>query len=160
MTITIASTGFEQSIICKNEGEKPYTTIKRAIRETVWAAYLQGASSFYVNCQYGVPLWAAEAVCAMKRYNGIRLHIVVPYEEQCRDWSEEQRDRYYTVHQQADSVIFAEKQYSENCYRAADNIMTDNSDCVIVFGKKEEIYICRIAEKKRLPVRFVDADRF
>lgn len=85
MIYTIVSTGFENDIQCKNEHEPPYLGIKKRLREAIWEAYCGGAYEFYVNCEYGVPLWAAEMICALKMYNKIKLHIVVPYEEQCRD---------------------------------------------------------------------------
>ncbi len=79
MNCTIISTGFENRLTCKNEYEKPYPEMKQILRETIWKAYCSGYTDFYVNCEHGIPLWAAEIICALKLYNNIKLHIIILY---------------------------------------------------------------------------------
>ena len=116
MICAIISTGEELLLECKNEHEMPYTEIKTKLREKIWELYRKGFNSFYVNCEYGVPLWAAEIICAMKMYNNIELHIVVPHEEQSINWNEEYRDRYYNAHICADDVYTISTRCHKNCY--------------------------------------------
>lgn len=80
MICTIVSTGEELNILCKNEKETPYPEIKSKLREKIWELYCRGYNSFFMNCEYGVPLWCAEIVSAMKIYNDIELHIAMPYD--------------------------------------------------------------------------------
>lgn len=134
---SIISTGYEKGFIYENEYEEPYVTIKKKLRKIIWQAFVHGADSFYVNCERGIPLWAAEIICELKEDNDIHLHIVIPYEEHCLNWSEEYRNRYYAVHHKADTVGFAEKQKSPDSYRLADKIMIKNSDMVFIFGKDD-----------------------
>ncbi|MBQ8296479.1 MAG: DUF1273 family protein [Ruminococcus sp.] len=156
MTYTITSTGSETNLNCRNEHEEPYRSIKKTLLRTIWTAYRSGADSFCVNCEYGIPLWAAEAICALKLYNYISLHIVIPFEEQCRDWSEDLRNRYYAVHEKANSVTFAEKQYSEYCYNTADEIMAQSSNEIIIFGdKKNPLYIAEFSSINHIPVKWI-----
>lgn len=136
MVCTIISDGEELLHQCKNENEKPYPEIKKRLREIIWSLYQSGFDIFYLNCEYGVPLWAAEIICALKIYNDMELHIVTPYEEQAVNWCEEHRERYFKVHSKADSVVMASTQYCDNCYEYADNIMIDESDLLAVFGEK------------------------
>ena len=60
----------------------------------------------------------------------------MPYEEQAKDWYENQRDRYFSVHDLADDVYMLEKQYYEDCYDDANEYMIDQSDLLLVFGCK------------------------
>ena len=141
MVCAIISDRYEQHFACKNENEKPYTAIKAALREEIWKLYREGYDEFTVNCEYGIPLWSAEIIAALKMYNDIRLCITVPYEEQCRDWSEELRDRYYSVHASADEVIMCSPHYSAECYNKADEEMIDRSDMLMLFsGYDETVY--------------------
>ena len=71
-----------------NECELPYSKIKEQLRDTIWELYCSGYTEFYSNCEYGVSLWAAETVIALKLYNDIKHHIVMPYEEQATQWPE------------------------------------------------------------------------
>lgn len=123
----------------KNESEPPYPMIKAKLRELIWGLYCQGYDNFYVNCEYGIPLWVAEFITALKLYNDITLNIVVPYEEQSVKWAEEYRDRYFSVHEKADSVILASTQYHPECYRTAEKIMIDKSELLIICGKETEL---------------------
>lgn len=101
MTCTIISTGFEKQLTCKNELEKPYSDLKRTLWKKICEAYSMGYTTFYVNSKYSIPLWAAESICILKQNNLIKLYIVIPYEEQSKNWIEEHRNRYFTVHEKA-----------------------------------------------------------
>ena len=117
-----------------NEYEPPYSKIKEELRDTIWKLFCLGYTEFYSNCEYGIPLWAAEIVIALKMYNDIKLHIVMPYEEQAKNWSEEYRDRYFTIHEKADTVELLSYHYYDGCYEAANKEMTSRSDSVILMS--------------------------
>lgn len=70
----------------------------------------------------------------MKPLNNITLNIVVPYAEQAVQWSEEQRDRYFRLHERTDCVTLANAQYHPNCYREANQLMIDESDLLVICG--------------------------
>lgn len=134
MTCTIISTGEELSAEIKNENEPPYPLMKSRLHELIGSLYCQGYDRFCVNCEYGVPLWAAECIAVLKRFNAITLHIVIPYENQAEKWPEAYRDRYYSIHQRADEVTMASTQYHPDCYSKADQLMTDESDLLVICG--------------------------
>lgn len=149
MTCAIISNGDEKLIRNKNELDEPYITLKRKLREIIWLIYCNGYTDFYNNCEYGIPLWSSEIICALKFYNNINQHIVIPYEEQCIDWCEELRNRYYSVHEKADSVTLASTHYFDNCYDNANKIMIDKSNIILIFGKyNDEIYATKYAKSK------------
>ena len=57
MICTITSTGEEILQGYKNEYEPPLADIKGKLREIIWSLYCNGYDSFYLNCEYGIPLW-------------------------------------------------------------------------------------------------------
>lgn len=158
MNCAIISTGFESNIKCQNESERPYTDLKDVLRNKLWELFTEGYTDFYVNCEWGIPLWAAEVISALKMYNNIGLHIVVPYEEQSVRWSEDRRDRYYTVHAKADTVTFAERAYTDKSYEAADIEMIDGIDRVIIFSvdTKVKCHAEKIAAKLNVDTKVID----
>lgn len=148
MTCAIISTGEELLVKCKNEHEAPYPEIKAKLREKIWELYCSGYDSFYVNCEYGVPLWAAEIICAMKMYNNIKLHIVMPFEEQSVSWNEEYRDRYYDIHANSEDVHMINTEYYDGCYDDADRYMINMSDALLVCGQScSNLYGVRYAKE-------------
>lgn len=140
MTCTIISTGAELKLAeHKNDHEPPYTKIKARICFLIGTLSTQGYDSFYVNCEYGIPLWTAEFLAAVKRFRDIKLHIIIPYEDQAVKWEEEHRDRYFIVHQKADDVVLANTQYHPDCYREADQMMIDKSHLLVICGEEGEL---------------------
>lgn len=155
MRCTIVSNRKELALKCKNECEKPYAEIKKALLEKIRSLFLRGYDEFYVNCEYGIPLWAAETICSLQIYNDIYLYIVAPYEEQTTNWSEEHRNRYFSVHSKSDSVEFAEIQYTEDSYDIADEKMIDGSNLLLVYGsEKDNIYAVQYAKKVNCKTEF------
>lgn len=120
-----------------NEHEEPCLSIKNSLRQIIWELFCDGYDTFYLNCEYGIPMWAAEIIIALKIYNNINLNIIIPYEEQCRDWYEDIRDRYFKIHILSDNVETNCTHYDEESYILADKLMISKSDAVIFFGKKE-----------------------
>ncbi len=62
------------------------------------------------------------------------MHIAVPYEEQSKNWTEDVRDRYFAVHEQADEVVMVGTQFTVDCYETADRYMLDRSDALLICG--------------------------
>ncbi len=128
MTCTITETAPYFSDITSDQKQRLIMTILDLLR--------QGYSDFYLNCERGITLYAAEAICILKEKLAISLHIAVPFENQCAEWSEEERDRYYAIHEKADTIEFVYRRFQPDCYILADKAMLDKSDLLLVFGDK------------------------
>lgn len=153
MTCTIVTGMLTASTTKENWGNMAQ---KQRILITILELYRQGYTDFYVNCERGVSLWAAEAVCLLKNTLKIELHIIVPFENQCEEWLESERDRYYKVHEAADSVTFACRQFQPDCYQIADSLMINHSDFLLVFGKKTlACYAVTLASQAGVPVQHI-----
>ena len=135
MTCTIISAGEELHLENKNEYEKPYPIIKDKLQDLIWGLYRQGYDTFCLNCEYGVPLWAAEFIGLQKAAgNPITLNIFMPYEEQAVMWVESQRERYFKMHAIADDVVMVNTQFHPECYQETNERMVDESDLLIICG--------------------------
>lgn len=157
---TLASTDDKNMKFSGNECEKPVITLRKNLIGFIYELLRNGVTDFYVNSEYGIPLWAAEIIIGMKMYNDVRLHIVAPYKGQCQGWPEEWRNKYYRTHEKADSIKFIGCQYSQDCYKKAYEIMADASRCIYVFGyNSEDSYIVGYAEEKGKNVIRVDMDK-
>lgn len=149
MTYTIISDGSE----LLNSKHSSRAVMKRRLRKYIDIMSRGGNAKFYVNCEDGVPLWAAEIICGLKKSRTIELHIVMPYEEQAADWSAQQRRRYFSVHEMADSVSMASTRYHEDCYNKADEMMLNKSDVLAVFSAHHpyDLHAVKYAEKRGHP---------
>lgn len=157
MICTILSNGKELHLTCKNEEEKPVLTIKQKVLGMLDSLIYQSYDEFWLNCEYGVPLWAAEMLCNRKKYYDLKLNIAIPYEEQTTNWIEEQRDRYFRMHEKADSIIFVNKQYYPECYHDAERYMLEHSDLLCVFGSPaDNLPVVETAESLGIKIIFTE----
>ena len=155
MKCTILSSGDEFRTLCMNESEKPFITIKAKIWETVWELYCKGYDEFYVNCNYGIPMWTAEFILRLKATNQIALHVMTPYEEQSTKWTEELRNRYFDIHEKADSVTLVNTHYRPSCYQETTERMIDESDLLLVFGGENGApFAEEYAKKHNIPIEY------
>lgn len=140
MTCTIISTGEELLTENKNEYEPPYPQIKAELQMLISGLYAQGYDTFYCSGEYGIPLWAAEIIILSEQScAGLQLHIVMPYEEQAAHWSEELRDRWFRVHEKADSVTLASTRFHPDYYSETDRMMIEKSDLLVICGKETDL---------------------
>lgn len=101
-----------------------------------------GVKDFYSVCEQGTELWAAEIVTfVMKSDAEIKLHCIIPYEEQAAKWHSDTRELYYRVLEKATDVIYINTRYEKNCLAAARYRALEHSDCVfasVVNGSENE----------------------
>ncbi len=94
------------------------------------------------NREYGVPMWAAEIVLALRsECPGIRRHVAVPYEDQTALWNENARERYFAIHEAADTVgiLMGSLQTDvERAYHLAEQEMLRRSTVVLAVEKHRE----------------------
>ncbi len=152
MTCTIISTGEELKLVCKNENEPPYPEIKAKLREKIWELYCKGYDRFWINCEYGVPLWCGEIITALAMYNDIELNIAMPYEEQSTNWVEEHRNRFFRLHAESDNVEIISHHYTDDCYELADEHMIDESELLLVVGTEQECYSVLYAKNQGIVI--------
>ena len=113
-----------------------------------------GFMEFYANAEYGVSFFGAEAVIALRDSLSIKLNIICPHEEMANRYSREVRDRFFRLHELADSVQFVSRRFHDNCFRGADMYMIDNSD--VLMTDCADSFIARYAEKQGIQVELLD----
>lgn len=124
----------------ENENEPYIIKLKEELNLYIRMLYSVGFDTFYTNCHFGIPLWAAEMICEMKKEMPINLRLVIPYEEQASSWSEDRRDRYFKVHEQADRVIILDRRFEEKCFIVAEELMVSRSDRMLFCQRLDDEY--------------------
>lgn len=132
MTCTIASSGEEIYL-----SETEIQILRQRLIMILLSLLRRGYTDFYVNCNYGVPLWTAEGICKLKKSFPIRLHIASPHEEQCTHWIEKHRERCLAIHENADTVEFVSYPDDPSSYRRADEYMVERSSLVLVYDTQD-----------------------
>ncbi|WP_281891102.1 DUF1273 domain-containing protein [Paenibacillus sp. YYML68] len=77
--------------------------IKKAIRRRLEEALEEGLEWVIVSGQWGVELWAAQAVIELKAdYPQLQLAVITPFLEQEENWSDDKKEQYQEVLRRAD----------------------------------------------------------
>jgi uncharacterized phage-like protein YoqJ len=116
--------------------------LKLAIGEQIITLHDKGVSDFLTTAEYGFPLFAAEAVLATRLLspdNPPRLHVIMPHEGQAHRWSDSVRERFYDIHEAADSVTMLATQFTDECYIEADEFMMKRSIMLLTDGGNAEL---------------------
>lgn len=106
--------------------------LKGKIKEQIdYLIEKEGITEFFCGMEEGADLFYADYVLSKKNKNDLKLHCVIPFEEQASFYSEEDRDLYFSVAQRSDSETIINKKRVHGCKEKRDNFMLEKSDVVI-----------------------------
>ena len=92
--------------------------MKMELAQQIMVLRQQGVTHFSVACDYGVGLYAAEIINALRNDDPeLMLFCVTPYEEQATKWTPELRERYF------DTLLQNEATFHECCYHLSEQLL-------------------------------------
>ncbi len=98
----------EENIKCLN--------LKKTLRENIVSLILDDFKVFYTGMALGADIWCADIVLELKKiYSDIKLICVIPCESQADRWSPYHRDKYFSIIQKSDEVVYISKKYTKGC---------------------------------------------
>ena len=81
------------------------------------------------SLNHGAETAAAELALSLR---GASLECVIPFEEQAALWSEEERDRYFSVIEQSNKETLVTTKKQENSERYAYTYMVNSADIILL----------------------------
>lgn len=132
--------------------------IKERLRSAVIALIEQGVKFFGAGGALGFDMLAAETVLELKElYPHIRLVLVLPCppDQQTLKWNDEQRKRYYSIHDRADKVKILSPQYIDGCMLKRNRYLADKSAYLICYLRENSggtFYTVNYAQKQGLNI--------
>ncbi len=113
--------------------------MKKALAEQIAKLVNAGYTDFLPGMAEGTDTWAALAVLALKKENpGLKLHCVLPCEGQADKWSASARELYFSILEQADSVVYVSREYSKNCMLKRNRYLVDHAACLLAVYNGEQ----------------------
>lgn len=87
-----------------------------------------GYTDFLSGMAEGTDTWAALAVLALRqRLPALRLHCVLPCQGQADQWAAAAREVYFSILEQADSVVYVSREYSRDCMLRRNRYLVDHA---------------------------------
>lgn len=115
-----------------NEHDPRCRKLKKALYDTVEAAYESGFHRFICGMAEGCDLYFCEAVLLLReKHTDISLEAAVPFAGQADRWSEAERTRYASLLSRCDIVTTLQEHYSPGCMMKRNRYMVDHADLII-----------------------------
>lgn len=91
-----------------------------------------GAVEFLSGMAEGTDTWAALSVLALREKNPtLKLHCVLPCENQADKWSAFARERYTAILTAADKVTYVRREYTPDCMLERNRYLVDHADVLL-----------------------------
>ncbi|RKJ52759.1 DUF1273 family protein [bacterium 1XD42-1] len=132
-------------------------TLTREIVKLIEAGY----TDFLSGMAEGADTWAAMVVLALKKENpALKLHCVLPCEGQADGWSASARELYHSILEQADEVVYVNREYSKGCMLERNRYLVDHAACLLAVYNGEwrggTAMTVRYARKLNRTVHIID----
>lgn len=106
--------------------------MKNALAEQITKLVEIRYTDFFSGMAEGTDTWAALAVLGLKKgHPALKLHCVLPCEGQADQWSASAREIYFSILEQADSVVYVSRGYSEDCMLRRNRYLVDHAACLL-----------------------------
>lgn len=137
-----------------SEQEKQVTAVR--LRQVIAALVKEGVVYYGAGGALGFDTLAAQTVLEMKKeYPHLRLILVLPCEDQTRNWRREDIEIYEDIKTRCDKVVYISHRYTPDCMYKRNRHLVDRSGTCICYLTRESggtAYTVRYARKKGLHV--------
>lgn len=115
-----------------NEYDARCVALKETLAKEIAKLVDAGYTDFLSGMAEGADTWAALAVLALKKENPtLKLRCILPCEGQEDGWSALAQERYFSILEQADEVVYVSREYSEGCMLKRNRYLVDHATCLL-----------------------------
>ena len=133
-------------------------SFRATLQTNIHSCINQGYNSFFFNCYDDITVSAAEIICCIKDIYNIKMNIVIPYKNICRQWDDKTNNKFAFIQKNADSFIIASLEPDFAAFQRADEIITSNSDMILILNIKTSYsYNLKYAQKYNVRVCYGDS---
>lgn len=144
-----------------NEADTRCVALKQTLTREIVKLIEAGYTDFLSGMAEGADTWAAMVVLALKKENpALKLHCVLPCEGQADGWSASARELYHSILEQADEVVYVNREYSKGCMLERNRYLVDHAACLLAVYNGEwrggTAMTVRYARKLNRTVHIID----
>lgn len=106
--------------------------LKEALVAQIRALSDRGVTDFLSGMAQGTDLWCSQIVLALKRKNpALKLHCVLPCEGQADGWPVSEQERYFSILEQADRIVYVHREYHKSCMLERNRYLVDHASFLL-----------------------------
>ena len=111
-----------------------YADLAARIDCAVESLIARGNFDYFAGGALGFDTLAALRVLSLRhKYQGLRLHLILPCRDQAAGWSSESIDIYNSISAAADSVRYIRESYGRGCMQERNRALVDASSVCICY---------------------------
>ena len=134
-----------EKIVCAFTGHRPKSfpwkydetasdcvLLKEVLTAQIEALADRGVTDFLSGMAQGTDLWCSEIVLDLKKKNpALRLHCILPCKGQESKWTASAQERYHSILDQANEVVYVGQEYSKDCMLKRNRYLVDHSSFLL-----------------------------
>ena len=134
ITYTCAFTGHRPNKLPwrYNEDAPGCVALKKTLAGQIAALADDGYTDYLSGMALGVDCWCSQIVLDLRKKNSaLKLHCLLPCEDQDAKWPASSQKRYRAILKKADSIVYVSREYSEKCMLERDRALVQFSSLVL-----------------------------
>lgn len=144
-----------------NESDPRCVTLKAVLAEHVRNLVAAGITIFYSGMADGSDVWLSQIVLDLRKENpALRLHCILPCQEQADKWGTSAQERYCSILVQADSADYVSRKYYDGCMIDRNHRLVDTASHLLAVYNGEHrggtAATVRYAQKLKRDILIVD----
>lgn len=106
--------------------------LKEVLAEQIKALADRGVTDFLPGMAQGTDLWCSEIVLDLQKKNlALKLHCVLPCEGQADGWPASEQERYFSILEQADRIVYVHREYHKSCMLERNRYLVDHASFLL-----------------------------
>lgn len=115
-----------------NERDSRCMELKSVLAQQIRRLEAAGVTDWLTGMAQGTDIWAAEIILERRKENpALRLHGILPCEGQEVKWPMAEQERYRSILQQADEIVYVGREYNGACMRNRNYYLVDHSSILL-----------------------------
>ena len=131
-----------------DEADSRCVALKAVLAEQIAALTNAGFTQFLSGMAEATDTWFSLAVLSLREQNPtIKLHCILPCKEQADGWSASSRDRYQSILDRADSIVYVSRAYHRNCMLERNHFLVDHAAALLAVYNGERRRLCAMLRR-------------
>ena len=115
-----------------NEAAPGCVLLKEVLAKQIKLLADRGVTDWLSGMAQGVDLWCAQIVLDLRKENPtLKLHCILPCKGQEDGWSASAQERYRSILEQANEVVYVGQEYSRDCMLKRNRYLVDHSSILL-----------------------------
>lgn len=116
----------------RDEADVRCIALKKTLSKQITLLADSGVTQFLSGMAEATDTWAALSVLELREKRpALKLHCILPCRGQADKWAASSRDVYRSILEQADSIVYVNRECSKNCMMERNRFLVEHSSTLL-----------------------------